>query len=116
MFLSIRRLTMIEDADNKAVRDLTCVQCGHVGSPINVGPGPGWLALILWGAAALIWILGVLLQSLVVGYLAAPAFLGAFIYSLWYFYRREKACRECGAKWAARRASSGASGSEEKAS
>lgn len=92
---------MNEHADNE-VGDAACVQCGHVGSPISVGPGPGWLALMLWAAALAFWLLGLLLQSLWIGYLAAPVFLGALIYTLWYFYRREKACRHCGARWPAR--------------
>lgn len=93
---------MIEQTDNEAARSPACAQCGHVDSPINVGPGPGWLALLLWAAAAAFWILGLILQSIWIGYLAAPVFLGALVYTLWYFYRREKACRQCGARWAAR--------------
>lgn len=93
---------MMEQTDNEAVRDPGCMQCGHVGSPVNVGPGPGWLALMLWGAAAALWILGMATQTLWAGYLAAPVFLGALVYTLWYFYRREKACRQCGARWAER--------------
>lgn len=96
---------MIEQTDNDPARGPSCVQCGHVDSPINVGPGPGWLALILWGAAAAFWTLGMVLQSIWIGYLAAPVFLAALVYTLWYFYRREKACRHCGARWAARDAS-----------
>lgn len=90
---------MIERTDNEAVREPACVECGHVDSPISVGPGPGWLAIALWATAALLWILGMVLQSLWVGYLAAPVFLGALIYTLWYFFKREKACRHCGVRW-----------------
>jgi hypothetical protein len=93
---------MMERTDNEALRDPGCVQCGHVDSPINIGPGPAWLALMLWGAAAALWALGMAMQTLWVGYLAAPVFLGALVYTLWYFYRREKACRHCGARWAGR--------------
>jgi hypothetical protein len=92
---------MMAQADNEAMQNRACVECGHVDSPINVGPGPGWLAVILWGVAAAFWILGMMLESLWIGYLAAPVFLGALIYTLWYFYRRERACRHCGAGWAA---------------
>lgn len=92
---------MVEQRDNKTVRSGACVQCGHVDSPINVGPGPGWLAVVLWGAAAAFWTLGLALQSIWIGYLAAPVFLGALIYTLWYFFRREKACRHCGVRWSA---------------
>jgi 4-hydroxybenzoate polyprenyltransferase len=90
---------MIDQADNDAIRRPACVECGHVDSPINLGPGPGWLAVILWASAAAFWTLGMALQILWVGYLAAPVFLAALIYTLWYFYRREKACRHCGARW-----------------
>ncbi len=91
---------MIEQPDNEVAREPGCVDCGHVGSPINVGPGPGWIAILLWAGAAALWVLGLAVQNIWVGYLAAPVFLGALIYTLWYFYRREKACRHCGARWA----------------
>jgi hypothetical protein len=91
---------MMERTNNEAARGPACVQCGSVESPITVGPGPGWLAVMLWGAAAGFWLLGMALQSLWVGYVAAPVFLAALIYTLWYFYRREKACRHCGGRWA----------------
>lgn len=90
---------MNEQVDNDAVRRDGCVQCGHVDSPINVGPGPGWLAVALWGTAAVLWTLSMVLPSLWAGYLAALVFLAALVYTLWYFYRREKACRHCGARW-----------------
>lgn len=93
---------MNEQADNDTVRQDGCVQCGHVDSPISVGPGPGWLAGALWAAAAVLWTLSMVLPSLWLGYLAAFVFLGALIYTLWYFYRREKACRHCGTRWSAR--------------
>jgi uncharacterized membrane protein len=102
---------MMEQTDNEAVRDQACVECGHVDSPISVGPGPGWLAVMLWGAAAALWTLGMVLQSLWVGYLAAPVFLGALIYTMWYFFRREKACRHCGVRWTAAGPPTGSSGS-----
>jgi hypothetical protein len=90
---------MIERTDNEAGPGTACVECGHVDSPISVGPGPGWLAVALWGAAAALWTLGMVLQNLWVGYLAAPVFLGALVYTMWYFYKREKACRHCGVRW-----------------
>lgn len=90
---------MIEQADNDSVRGSGCVQCGHVDTPINVGPGPGWLAAGLWGAAAALWLINMLVPALWPGHLAAAVLLAAFIYTLWYFYRREKACRHCGARW-----------------
>jgi len=74
---------MIEQPDNEAVQELACVDCGHVDSPINIGPGPGWMAIILWVAAAALWTLGMALQNIWVGYLAAPVFLGcAHLYAL----------------------------------
>jgi 4-hydroxybenzoate polyprenyltransferase len=90
---------MIEERESGATRDPGCVRCGRVDSPIRVGPGPGWLAILLWASAAALWTAGMALQRVWVGYLAAPVFLGALIYTLWYFYRREKACRHCGARW-----------------
>ena len=79
-------------------RILRCVQCGKVDAPIRVGPGPGWLALMLWAGSALLWTLGMVLGSTGIGYLAAAVFLAALIYTLWYFYRREQACRHCGGR------------------
>lgn len=83
---------------NNPVDARRCVQCGRVDSPIAIGPGPGWLALALWAASALLWALGMLLASTALSYLTALVFLAALLYTLWYFYRREKACRHCGGR------------------
>lgn len=78
-----------------------CVRCGKVDSPIKVGPGPGWLALLLWAAAAALWAIGMVAGASWLTYPTAAVFLAALIYTLWYFYRREEACRHCRAPWTA---------------
>lgn len=82
--------------DNAA--EQRCTECGTVDSPISVGPGPLWLAIALWASAGLIWVLGFALEVVWLGYMAAIVLLGAFIYTLWYFFRRERACRHCGSR------------------
>jgi hypothetical protein len=66
-----------------ANNDAACVTCGRVDTPIRRRPGAGGLALILWAAAVAIWVLGLVLGSLIIGYIAAPVFLGALVYTLW---------------------------------
>lgn len=85
--------------DNRAGAGAPCVRCGKVDSPIRVGPGPGWLALALWAGAAALWIIGMVAAATWLTYPTAAVFLAALVYTLWYFYRREEACRHCGAAW-----------------
>lgn len=84
---------------NESAHGAGCVQCGRVDSPIRAGPGPGWLALLLWAAAAALWTIGMVLEATWLTYPAAAVFLGALIYTLWYFARREEVCRHCSARW-----------------
>lgn len=84
---------------NESPGGAACVQCGRVDSPLRVGPGPGWLALLLWAAAAGLWILGMILEATWLTYPTAAVFLGALLYTLWYFARREEVCRHCTARW-----------------
>lgn len=78
--------------------ELRCTHCGEVASPVRVGPGPGWLAIILWAGAGAVWTVGYFVAQSWLPYLGAVLFLGAFIYTLWYFYKREQACRHCGSR------------------
>lgn len=77
---------------------LECASCGEVDVPASVPPGPGWAALALWAGAGLLWVLGFALGVAWPSYLAAVVFLIAFLYSLWYFFRKVDACRHCGAR------------------
>ena len=86
---------MSDSADN-AIGARRCVSCGRVDTPIRRPPGPGGLAVGLWAAAGALWAIGFALGIVWLPYGAAIVFLGAFIYTLWYFFRREEACRHCG--------------------
>ncbi|MGH7482660.1 MAG: hypothetical protein ACRELV_10940 [Longimicrobiales bacterium] len=75
-----------------------CPSCGHVDYPVAVRRGPGWLALLLWVATAAAWAVS--------WYGATTAFTTVFwallllsmLYTLWYFWTQETACRSCGAR------------------
>ena len=67
---------------------------------MKVGPGPGSLALLLWGASAALWTIGMVAEATWLLYPTAAVFLAALLYTLWYFHRREDACRHCRAPWA----------------
>lgn len=73
-----------------------CLSCGQVDAPTRVGPGPGWLAAGLWLLAAAFWAAAWYLPLLNWGFWAT--LLAALIYTLWYFAKREEACRHCGAR------------------
>lgn len=88
---------MRETTDKEAER-LRCTSCGRVDTPRLVGAGPGSIAIALWVGAALLWGLGYILDAAWPAYAAALVFLGALVYTMWYFARRERACRHCGAR------------------
>ena len=86
-------------ANNRTAAGAGCARCGKADPPIKVGPGPGWLALLLWGASAALWVIGMVAEASWLLYPTAAVFLAALLYTLWYFYRREEACRHCRAPW-----------------
>lgn len=86
---------MTETAD-KGTERLRCTSCGRVDTPRLVRAGPGSIAIALWAAAALLWGLGYILDAAWPAFVAAVVFLAALVYTLWYFARREQACRHCG--------------------
>lgn len=86
------------DLTNKRSDRLQCVQCGQVDAPRVAGAAPGWIAISLWVAATLLFGLPYLLGVAWPIWLAAAVFLVALVYTLWYFSRREKACRHCGGR------------------
>jgi purine-cytosine permease-like protein len=75
-----------------------CASCGEVDVPDTVAGGPGWIAVALWALAALVWALGFAVARAWLSYVAAIAFFIAFVYTLWYLFRRERACRHCGGR------------------
>ena len=83
---------------NNTEERLRCVSCGEVDVPASVPVGPGWAALLLWVSAGVVWAVGFIFAVAWTSYLAAFVFLVAFLYTLWYFFRRERACRHCGAR------------------
>lgn len=90
---------MSTPANNRSGAGAACVRCGKVDAPIRVGRGPGWLAIVLWAASAALWTLGMITGASWLTWPTAAVFLAALIYTLWYFYKREEACRHCGAHW-----------------
>lgn len=83
--------------DNQAER-LRCTRCGKVDVPRAMPIGPAWLALALWALATVVWAAGFLLSIPSVLFLGLALLLPAMIYTLWYFFRREQACRHCGGR------------------
>lgn len=83
---------------NNTDERLRCVSCGEVDFPDTIPVGPGWLALALWAMVGVLWAVDFVVATSWLIFVAAVAFFAAFLYTLWYFYRRERACRHCGAR------------------
>lgn len=83
---------------NNADERLRCTSCGEIDFPKPVARGPGWIALALWALVALLWAVDFVLATSWLVFVAGIVFFAAFTYTLWYFYRREQACRHCGAR------------------
>lgn len=77
---------------------LRCVSCGRVDVPRIVPGGPGWVALALWAMVGIVWAIDFAVTTSWLAFVAAILFFAAFVYTLWYFYRREQACRHCGGR------------------
>lgn len=77
---------------------LRCVSCGQVDVPEAVPVSPAWIALALWATVGIVWAVDFVVTTSWLAFLAAILFFVAFVYTLWYFYRREKACRHCGSR------------------
>jgi len=88
----------MSDTMNNPAGSMRCVRCGQIDAPILRATKPGWLALALWALAGLIWAIGFAVATAWLSYVAAVAFLLAFLYTLRYFFQREKACRHCGGR------------------
>lgn len=58
----------------------------------------GWVALALWALSSVVWAVGFLLTLRTVLFIGLLLYLPALLYTLWYFYQREAACRHCGGR------------------
>ena len=83
---------------NNETQRLRCTQCGQVDVPKRMPGGPGWIALALWAISSLVWAIGFILTIPALLYAGIVLLLPALIYTLWYFFRREQACRHCGGR------------------
>jgi hypothetical protein len=75
-----------------------CTSCGEIDYPGVTRRGPGWLALLLWTATAAAWVAawyGAVAMFTIVFWILLFASL---VYTLWYFWKQERACRACGAR------------------
>lgn len=86
---------MVNEAHNARVQ-FRCLSCGQVDVPTRVGPAPGWISIALWVLSAAMWTLSYWWPFFVVAFWVA--LLAALIFTLWYFAKREAACRHCGAR------------------
>lgn len=76
--------------------EMRCTSCGAIGYPAVVRGGPGWLALFLWGGALAAWVGSWYVVALTIVFWVV--LLTALIYTMWYFYKQERACRSCGSR------------------
>lgn len=83
---------------NNADGAMRCVQCGSVTEPRVAGRGPAWIAVALWAAVGLVWAVDFILATGWLSFVAAGVLFFAMAYTIWYFSRRERACRHCGGR------------------
>lgn len=83
---------------NNPEHRVRCESCGEVDYPEPVARGPGWIALALWVSVGVLWAVDFVVATSWLIFVAAVMFFAAFVYTLWYFYRREQACRHCGGR------------------
>lgn len=83
---------------DNSVGQVRCRQCGHVDTPATSRAGSAAVVLGLWALTGAAWAVGMALGAPWLTYVAAGLFLVAFGYSLRYLFRREQACRHCGAR------------------
>jgi hypothetical protein len=88
---------MTETSNNPA-GSVRCSSCGRVDSPAVRSTSSGAAAVGLWAAAGAIWAIGFALGATWPSFVAAVVVLVAMIYTLLYFFRRERACRHCGGR------------------
>ena len=82
---------------NNPDQRLRCATCGQVDTPRHAGRGRGRIALALWALVGLLWAVDFVVATSWLIFVAAIVFFVAFVYTLRYFFRRELACRHCGA-------------------
>lgn len=83
-------------AESPAMARMRCLECGQVDRVAKVPGGPGWLALALWAGSFAAWAAS--WYWVAFHWLFLALLLAALLYTLWYFFQREKACRHCGAR------------------
>lgn len=83
---------------NKQAQRFRCSQCGQIDVPRAVAGRAGWIAIALWALSSVVWAIGLLLTIRSVLFIGLALLLPAFLYTLWYFYQREVACRHCGSR------------------
>lgn len=83
---------------NKQAQQFRCVKCGKTDVPRAIAGRAGWIAIALWVLSSVVWAAGLLLKLRIVLFIGLILYLPALIYTLWYFYRREVACRHCGSR------------------
>lgn len=87
-----------DDTVNKQAQRFRCVQCGKLDVPRVIAGKAGWIAIALWAISSLVWAVGLLLTLRTVLFIGLALYLPALLYTLWYFYQREAACRHCGSR------------------
>lgn len=75
---------------------MRCTRCEKVDQPRLAGAGPGWIAIALWGATLVAWVVAWYVMPIFVVFWVV--LLAALLYTLWYFFKRENACRHCGCR------------------
>ena len=83
---------------NKQANRVRCVECGQIDVPRAMAGRAGWIAIALWVFPSVVWAIGLLLTLRTVLFAGLALYLPALLYTLWYFYRREAACRHCGSR------------------
>lgn len=73
-----------------------CLECGKVDAPERSRTGAAWPAVALWVGVAVAWVVGWYWPAFNI--LFWVVLLAALVYTLWYFARREEACRHCGGR------------------
>lgn len=83
---------------NKQTQQFRCAQCGQVDVPRAIAGKAGWIAIALWALSSVVWAIGLVLGLRIVLFIGLALYLPALLYTLWYFFQKEAACRHCGSR------------------
>lgn len=83
---------------NNQTQQFRCVECGQVDVPRAIAGRAGWIAIALWALSSVVWAIGLVMGLRTVLFIGLALFLPALLYTLWYFFQREAACRHCGSR------------------